>query len=264
MQEIETEGLVIRETETGEADQILTLLTADYGKVVVSAKGVRSIRSKHYAAAQLYTYSTFQLRKTHKYYYIADTSYIENFMEIRYDINKLALANYICDIANDMSLEDEPDSELLQLTLNTLYAIAKRGDIPLSRIKAAYEFRVMCHGGFRPELEKCGICGEVLTENSYMDVMNGRVLCKRCQEKYVQSPHYMMDDSTAKIHIRLTPAVLYALRYIETSAPKRFLSFQLEENDNTLLGIAAERYLLNHLERNFDSLAYYKGLLEQI
>lgn len=263
MREIETDGLVIRETETGEADQILTLLTADYGKVVVSAKGVRSIRSKHYAAAQLFTYSTFQLRKTHKYYYIADTSYIENFMGIRYDINKLALANYICDIANDMSLEDEADPELLQLTLNALYAIAKRDDIPLARIKAAYEFRVICHGGFRPELERCGICGEALTENSYMDVMNGRVLCKSCQEKYVQSPHYMLDGSTAKIHIRLTPAVLRALRYIESSTPKRFLSFQLEESDNILLGIAAERYMLNHLERNFDSLEFYKSLLEQ-
>ena len=95
-----------------------------------------------------------------------------------------------------------------------------------------------------------------------MDVMNGRVLCKNCQSKYVQSPTYMLDESTAKIHIRLTPAVLRALQYISEASPKRFLSFQLEEADNQLLGIAAERYMLNHLERNFDSLDYYKSLFE--
>jgi len=263
MQEIEADGLVIRELETGEADQILTLLTAEYGKVVVSAKGVRSIRSKHYASAQLFTYSTFQLRKTHKFFYITDTSYIENFMEIRYDVEKLALANYFCEIAYDISLEDEPEAELLQLLLNALYAIAKRDDIPLSRIKAAFEFRVVCQGGFQPELERCGICEEMLTENCYMDVMNGRVLCKRCQERYIHSPDYLLDESTAKIHIRLTPSVLCALRYIAAATPKRILSFQLDGEDNVLLGIAAERYMLNHLERNFASLDYYKSILEE-
>ncbi|MBQ7922968.1 MAG: recombination protein O N-terminal domain-containing protein, partial [Clostridia bacterium] len=36
MEELEVEGLVIRETQTGEADEILTILTADHGKITIS------------------------------------------------------------------------------------------------------------------------------------------------------------------------------------------------------------------------------------
>ena len=38
---IVTKGVVLRETETKEADKILTLLTADRGKISVIARGVR-------------------------------------------------------------------------------------------------------------------------------------------------------------------------------------------------------------------------------
>ena len=46
---IVTKGVVLRETETKEADKILTLLTADKGKIPVIARGVRR-RSCKYAA----------------------------------------------------------------------------------------------------------------------------------------------------------------------------------------------------------------------
>ena len=68
MEELEVEGLVIRETQTGEADEILTILTADHGKITVSGKGVRSMRNKHAASVQLFSYSTLLLNKPKKYY----------------------------------------------------------------------------------------------------------------------------------------------------------------------------------------------------
>ena len=38
---IVTRGVVLRETETKEADKILTVLTADRGRISVIARGVR-------------------------------------------------------------------------------------------------------------------------------------------------------------------------------------------------------------------------------
>ncbi len=261
-EELEVEGLVIREAQLGEADEILTILTADHGKITISGKGVRSLRNKHAASVQLFSYSTLLLNKPKKYYYITDSFFIENFMGIRYDVEKLALATYLCDVASEFALEDIANPPLMQLTLNTLYAIAYRDDIPLSRIKAAFEFRVVCEEGFAPELFSCGICGCDMTETGYLDVMNGRVLCRNCQEQYVNSAAYAMDEATAKIHVRLTPAVLCAMRYIMSAPMKRVLSFQLEKSDSEILSVACERYLLNHLEHSFSSLEYYHALLE--
>lgn len=260
MERLEVDGLVIRETITGESDELLNILTAEHGKITIAGRGVRSLRNPHAAAVQLFAYSTLLLDKPKKYYYIRDSFYIENFEKIRYDVEKLALATYLCDIAADFALEEVPDPTLMQLILNALYALAYREDIPPSRVKAAYELRVASEEGFAPALFQCGLCRETLIDGGYLDVMNGRVLCKSCQEQYVHSAAYAMDEATAKIHVRLTPAALSAMQYIVTAPIKRFLSFQLAKTDGEVLAVACERYLVNHVEHSFSSLEYYHSL----
>ncbi len=262
MEQLEVEGLVLRQVNTGESDEILTILTPDHGKLSVSAKGARNFRSKHASSAQVFTYSNFLLQKTKRYYYIVDSYYKEGFEGIRYDAEKLALATYLVDIAAEFALEDVPNPNLMQVTLNALYALAYRTDIPLLRTKAAYEFRLLCEEGFAPELYECGMCHGILEEGGYLDVMNGRVLCRSCQESYIHSLPYEMDNTTAKIHVRVTPAVLSAMRYIVSSPIKRFLSFTMDEAEEQILSVVCERYLVNHLEHSFPSLEYYHMLVD--
>ena len=258
-EDIEVDGLVVRETKTGEADKVLTILTGKLGRITVSGKGVSSMKNKYAANAQLFTYSTFQLRKKGGYYYIRDAYFIENFMNIRYDVVKLALANYVADVVSDLAQEDAEDSELLSLTLNTLYAIANR-DIPLGMIKAAFEFRTAVIEGFMPDLSVCGRCGCTMDSGGVIDVMNGRVLCDKCRTVIENDPEYIRDDSSQKIFIRLTSSVLAALRYIESAPTKKFISFTLDESELPLFSVVCERYLLNHIEHGFSSLEYYKKI----
>ena len=263
MEDIEVDGLVIREVKTGESDKILTVLTAKLGRISISGKGVGSIRSKFASSVQLFAYSTFMLRKKGNYYYIRDAYYIESFMNIRYDIEKLSLAAYVCDVVHDLSPEDMEDEELLPFVLNTLHAIANRDSIPLTQIKGAFEFRAMTLAGFMPDLDECGACGCEISEECVLDVMNGRILCKKCRGMIENDPDYIRDEGAAKIMIRLSPAVLMALRYIESAAPKRFLSFTLDEQELPLFAVVCERYLLNHLEHGFSSLEYYKKIVKK-
>lgn len=260
MEDIEVDGLVVRETKTGEADKIITLITAEYGKITITGKGVGSMRNKYAASAQLFSYSTFQLRKKGNFYYIKDTFFIECFMNIRYDVEKLALANYVCDVAADLALEDSRDPELLSLVLNTLYAIANLDSKPLSQIKAAFEFKIASQSGFMPDLSACDICKCDITEDCTLDVMNGRILCKKCRTELVNDPVYIADDSSAKIMIRVSPSVLAALRYLELAPIKKYLSFSLDKDELPLFSVVCERYLLNHLEHGFSSLDYYKKI----
>ncbi len=261
-EDFEVDGLVLREVKTGEADKILTLLTAGRGKLTISAKGAVSLRSKFASSTQIFTYSTFLLRKRGHFNYIRDTYFLESFEEIRYDLEKLALANYICDVAADLAQEDVEDPDFLSLVLNTLYALAKR-DIPPAVVKAAFEFRAAVQAGFMPDLTGCGACGRDplaadKPEDMTLDVMNGRLLCKSCRTLLENDPAFVTDESLAKIFIRVSPPVLAALRYIEQSTPKRFLGFTLDKEAYPLLGVICERYLLNHLEHGFSSLDYYK------
>ena len=260
MEELEVDGLVIREVETGEADKMITLLTGERGRLTISGKGLSSIRHKYAASSQLFSYSTYLLKRRNKYWYIADAFYIDNFMELRYDVEKLSLANYVCEAAGDFAQEEMENQELMSLTLNTLYALARRDDLPPEQVKGAFEFRMAVQEGFMPDLAGCGICGrDVSGEDSTLDVMNGRLLCKSCRTKLENDPAYLADEG-AKILIRVSPAVLAALRFIETAPQKRFLSFALDKTELSLFSVVCERYLLNHVEHGFSSLEYYKKI----
>jgi DNA repair protein RecO (recombination protein O) len=260
MEEIELDGLVIREVETGEADKMITLLTGERGRLNISGKGLSSIRHKYAASSQLFSYSTYLLKRKTKYWYIADAFYIDNFMELRYDVEKLSLANYVCDVAYEFAQEEIENRELMSLTLNTLYALAKR-DLPQEILRGAFEFRLAVQEGFMPDLSGCGICGrDVSGEDSTLDVMNGRLLCRKCRAQLENDPDYLADE-TAKILIRVSPAVLAALRYIEAAEPKKFLSFSLDRTELPLFSVVCERYLLNHVEHGFSSLEYYKKIM---
>ena len=260
MEELEIDGLVIREVQTGEADKVITLLTGERGRLSISGKGVSSLRSKYAASAQLFSYSTYLLQRKNKYWYIRDAFYLDSFPELSYDLERLSLANYVCDVAYDVAQEEVENPELMSLVLNTLYATARRDKLPLELIRGAFEFRMAVQEGFMPDLTVCGNCGGALgQEDCTLDVMNGRLLCKKCRTLVENDPEYLADE-TAKILIRVSPPVLAALRYIESAPQKRFLSFSIDPMELSLFSVVCERYLLNHLEHGFSSLEYYKKI----
>ena len=259
MEELETKGLVISEVRTGEADKILTLLTAEHGKITVSGKGVASLRSRHMPATQLFSYSSFNLKKTKKYFYIADSDLIEPFFDIRYDVNKLSLANYICEVVDYLAVEEMGEEELLRLALNSLYALANRDGLPEEQIKAAFEMRAAAVSGFEPSLDKCGECGNDETDGLfYLDVMNGRLICGDCLRSIRGGAG---DDRTAKIYLALSPSVLEAIRFTVHAPIGRFLSFQIEDDELKPFAVVCEKYLLSHIEHGFRSLDYYNSLI---
>ncbi len=259
MEELKTMGLVIHEVQLKEADKLLTILTPEHGKILISGKGVSSLKSRHMTSAQLFSYSNFVLRKSKKYFYISDSDMEECFFNIRYDVEKLALATYFCDIANELALEGVGDPELLRLMLNTLFALANKKSLNMEQIRAAFEFRAAVGAGFSPMLDECGVCGKpLLGETLVFDIMNGCVKCPSCIS--VLKKDTLDPDGTAEINYTITQSTLAALRFIATAPVTKFLSFSLPEKELEILSGFAETYLISHLEHNFNSLKYYKKI----
>src|ERR1700710_2745729 len=57
MQKFNSRGIILNRTDYGEADRILTFLTADHGKVKAIAKGVRKLKSKLAGGIELFSIS---------------------------------------------------------------------------------------------------------------------------------------------------------------------------------------------------------------
>ena len=76
---IVTKGVVLRETETRDADKILTLMTAERGKLSVIARGVCRKGCKFAACAQPLAYSEWTLYKKGDWYYANEGTTLELF-----------------------------------------------------------------------------------------------------------------------------------------------------------------------------------------
>ena len=91
---IVTKGVVLRETETRDADKILTLLTAERGKLSVIARGVCRKGCKFAACAQPLAYSEWTLYKKGDWYYANEGTTLELFNGLRADLDAMALGFY--------------------------------------------------------------------------------------------------------------------------------------------------------------------------
>ena len=120
-----TRGLVLRATETKEADYILNVLTAEHGRLAVIARGARRRTSKLAAACQHLAFSELVLYRRGSWYYLDEASTIALFDGLRADLEKLSLASYFAEMAEAVTSEDLPSGEVLSLLLNSLYALIR-------------------------------------------------------------------------------------------------------------------------------------------
>lgn len=257
MEELAVKALVVKATDFGDFDKLLTIVTEDKGKMSVTVKGGKSLKSKFVAVCEPFTYAVLNIRRTNKYFYVYDSELLEDFYPLRDSIEKFSLASYICDVASDVSLEGVNDPEILQLTLNALWALAYK-ETPLAVLKGAYEFKTAVVCGFMPDLACCDICRKEDFSAMYIDTRGGRLLCDDC----LKLGHMRNGLDEASILLPVSASVLEALRFIAASPIKRFLSFKLSDDEMRDFSTACEKYLINHLEKDFFTLSFYKSVVQ--
>jgi DNA repair protein RecO (recombination protein O) len=268
------DALVLRSLDSGDCDRLLTLLTPEQGRISVIAKGVRSPRSKFAAASQPFVYGNFEIYRKGDMNWLRSGAVTEYFGGLRDSIEKLSLAAYISDVACEVTGECVPAVEIQRMTLNTLYAIDKEIK-PAGEIKAVYEWRAAGYAGYMPDLTHCGLCRAEPGEVMYLDVMNGRLLCSTCLKKPVMKiPDKPADGDNdgiiidgneyeRSILIPMGSGAVAASRFALATLPERMFSFRIKDlTDREEFCRAAEAYLLNHLERGFDSLDFYKTIIK--
>ena len=242
---LKTDGLVVRQVNYKDNDQILTVLTKEHGLMTLKARGVRSRSSRLKGACQLLAYSEFTVFENRGFHTIDEANAIQMFPELRTDIELLSLASYFAQVAEVLSQEDMPNPELLSLTLNALYALCRRLCTP-ELVKAAFELRAACLGGYTPELSGCAVCGD--PEPDRFDVRGGILCCASC-------------SAGEGLRLPVSPGSLAAMRYLVSCDAKRLFSFRLEGRAVKELCDLTETYLQTQLERGFYTLDFYKALL---
>lgn len=239
-----TDALIIRENNTlGESDRFVTALTRDLGVIRASVRSARQLKNRNGSATQLLCYSRLSLYKGREKYIVDDAEPLQVFFEVRGDLEKLALAQYFCELAGVLAPAEEEAEEELRLLLNALHYLSV-GTRPLPLVKAVTELRLLCKAGYMPAVAQCPQCG---TEDcTRFSPLRGEVTCEQ---------HGGADT------LPLSAGVLAALRHIVYAPFEKCFAFSLPEADTAALGNAVERFLLAQLNRGFHTLEFYHSLL---
>lgn len=178
---MDVEGIVINVKNYGDTSKILDILTKEYGVVGVIAKGCKSLKSNLRSVTDKLTYATFTIYyKKDKLSILSEASVINNFSNIKKDIERISYASFLIDLTNQVYKQCE-DNNLYNLLIESLIKINENFN-PLI-ITNILELKFLEYLGVMPTLDRCTICGSknVITLSSD----KGGYLCRNCHTNEV-------------------------------------------------------------------------------
>ena len=227
-------GIVLSESNVGDFDKMLTILTPN-GKLSCSAKGARRPKSQLMAGTQFLCFGEYMMFKGSNTYTLNSCETIELFYNLRIDLDKLKYAVHITKIIGDVTYENQNTYKILQLYLNTLYVIANT-DMDLNFAISIFKIRLMCLLGFKPRLDRCVNCQN--EEVNYFSFKDNGLKCINCSKQ---------DTGT----IEISESTKNALKYICMAPAKKLYSFNISEENKKQLEIIAKIYTNNKLEKEY-------------
>jgi DNA repair protein RecO (recombination protein O) len=133
-----TEGIIIKRKNVGEKDRIITVFTRRFGKTQVRAIGVRNITSRRSPYIELLNISYLNLYKGKGMPILTEIEGIEDFSEIKKDLQKVGFAYHICELVDGLCAENQENRLVFELLQTTLKRLSIEQDI----LPIIHEFEV--------------------------------------------------------------------------------------------------------------------------
>lgn len=115
MRSYKTEGIILKRSNYGEADRILTVFTRNHGKIKVLAKGVRRIKSRRGPNVELFNWAILFLTKGKNFDLLSEAEVKDTFSEVRSDLVKVGSAYYLCELIDNLCPERQEHKDVFDL-----------------------------------------------------------------------------------------------------------------------------------------------------
>lgn len=257
-----SEAIILKHTDLGEADRILTLFTPHKGKFHAVAKGSRRPGSRKAGHLELLCHSQLQLAQGRNLDIVTQAQELENFQRLRGDLWHMTCGFYLAELV-DRFIEDATKHldvyHLLIEALRSLDADAlaqqqeeasaddrQQRDRTLLLMRY-FEINLLSHIGYEPVFRTCAHCNTELRpeENGFTPALGG-ALCPNCSHLWGQA---------------LSMNALKVLRLLQrtgqwTQVPRLRLDARLHSEVET----AMHGLLRYHLERDLKSWSFLEML----
>lgn len=249
------EAIVLKRTDYGEADRLVTLLTPNLGKLRAIAKGVRKPTSRKSGHLELFTHTHLLLAKGKQLDIITQADTLNAFLPLRDNLERVGYAYYFAELVDKFAEEGTENRALFDELLHALAWLGETATNPdvLARF---FELRVLQYAGYRPQLFNCVHCGKTIepTEN-YFSAEAGGVLDPECvQTRRVQLAGHAHDVQVIPLD------ALKMLRYLQTREWTTVRGLRVSNETMVQAEAVMLRYITYHLERNLKSVEFLREL----
>jgi DNA repair protein RecO (recombination protein O) len=230
MKQFVTTAIILGRTDYGEADRILTLLTPQYGKLSLLAKGVRRIKSKLAGGIELFSVSEITFIKGRgEVGTLVSTRLVTHYGTIIENLERTMLGYELIKQLHKAT-EDEPEPEYFEI-LKAAFEALNDKHVPLQLIRFWFTLQLLHLGGYTPNLQ---------TDSAGNKLVAG--------QEYDFSPELMSFVAVPK-HGKFTADHIKFLRLVFAGNSACVLA-RVRGSDRLLTDI-------QHLSHHFTQLAYW-------
>lgn len=181
-----TPCVVLRVSDLGDADRIVTLLTAAFGKISAVARGARSSRRRFGAALVPFGYgeALLQERPGQELWVLSELDMSQGFANLPLELARFGYASYACELCLHLCPLQVPETTVLRLLLALLEVLDRLpiAQKPTPLLLRVFELQVLQAVGLGLQLTDCAACGQQVPPLPLLplDVERGGVLCQGC------------------------------------------------------------------------------------
>ncbi|MEC7880743.1 MAG: DNA repair protein RecO [Chloroflexota bacterium] len=215
----QAKGIITRCTNYKEADRIFTLIS-DNGIMKFIARGAKKPSSKLSGHIEPLNYVMLYYRPSKSLNSVSQVESISSFLEIKKEYNLILRAQYMMELSESLSSENEDNSYILSLLISTLSNIhnSKMPDLDI----LIFEFELLKYQGFGIRLFDCTNCNKKLERSDhYFSSKAGGFYCGGCFES--KEIHYES--------IKVTIEQQLILRTISRKKYKGLINLNLAEKE---------------------------------
>ncbi|WP_332690935.1 DNA repair protein RecO [Halalkalibacter lacteus] len=188
------EGIVIRTTDYGESNKIVTLFTREFGKIGVMSRGAKKPKNRLSAASQLFIYGTFVYQRNTGLGTLSQADITTSFREVRGDLYRASYATYIVELTDKLTDDQSRNPYHFELLYQTLYYLNEGIDADV--LLRIYEMKMLEVAGIKPELDQCVSCRSTEVPVAF-SIQHAGYLCKCCL--YKDKRAYLLTAHAARL-----------------------------------------------------------------
>ncbi len=193
-------AIILQRRDYGEGDGRVTVYSPERGKLDLTVRGMKKIRSKLAGHLEPLTLASIMAIRGRQYDYVGAAVSENCYIKIKADLEKLSAAGEAIRVFNKIIKADQPDAKIFELLKSYFDVLADEGKSAGGILSWLFIFKLLVELGHKPELHHCVSCQAKITPAGMkFDLERGGLICGNCAIGKQERGQLTLSENSVKL-----------------------------------------------------------------